>query len=544
MADDDVETLLKQQASLESNRSNFENWWQSIAERVSPGDAVITVDDSEGTKRTERMFDSSPATALVRFSAIVEDLMTPRTQVWNTLVPPPALADDRESKECLEEINKRLYTMRYRPKANFAENRHMCYKALGAFGHYALMIHDQPGEGACYEFIHPRESYLSANAYGLIDLHHRKFKLSARAVAKLAKDQGWELPETITKAVKDKPFDKFEFLHVIRANEEQIKGRADYRGWAWSSYMIAVEAKHMCKASGYQTWPLAIGRYNVAPGEVYARSPAMECWPAILTLNEQKKTVLKAGQKAVDPPMLLADDDALDPFDLRSSALNYGMMTADGQPLAMPLQTGGDVRLGVELAQLERAAVDDSFLTTIFKVLVDNPQMTATQVLEIARERAVLLAPTMGRLHSEDLGQLIPREIQILASNGMLPEIPEQLAEAADHYEIQYQSSLARALRANDAVAILRTMEAAPTFISLDPNSAYVIDAPAAYREVAEINGVPAKLVRDQKMVAKLAADAAQADQMREMVAAAPDVSTAVLNSAKAAELGRGGAAA
>lgn len=542
MSDTDVDTLLKQQSQLESDRSTFDSWWQSIAYRVLPSDAVITTEDQQGTMRTERMFDSSPATANMRFAAIVEDLLTPRTQIWNTLSPPPELADDQESKEALEEINRRLYAMRYRPKANFAENRHLCYKALGPFGNYSLMIHDKPGEGACYEFIHPRESYWATDHYGTIDLHNRKFKLSARAAAQRFGIDN--LPPKIKKAANDKPFERFVFLHAIRRNEDQQRGRSDYRGWEWASYAIAIEERHTIERSGYPVWPLAIGRYAVAPGEVYARSPAMECWPSIMTLNEEKKTVLRAGQKDVDPPMLLSEDGSLDPFSMQSSALNYGMVTDEGRPLAVPMKTGANVPLGLELMQLERQGVDDAFLTTIFKVLVDNPQMTATQVLEIARERAVLLAPTMGRLHAEDLGSMIGREIQILSANGMLQDIdiPEQLLEAADQYKIEYQSSLARAMRAADGVAILRVFESLPSAIALDPNAAYVVDVPGSVRELADINGMPAKLIRDEKQVAALAQQAAEADQAREALAAAPDLSTATLNAAKAEQIRMGAA--
>lgn len=532
---DDAETLLKRQAQLEQGRTNFESWWQDIAMRVLPSDAVITTEVDPGQKRTERMFDSSAATALQRFSAIVEDLLTPRTQTWNTLRPPTDLADDGEVKEYLEEINRKLYAMRYRPKGYFAENKHQCYVALGAFGNYAMMIHDAPGVGASYEFIHPREHYWSVNHLGAINLFHRKHKLEARAAATRFGEA--KLPQKIRDALQKNPFEKFEFLHVICPNEERVSGRMDYRGWEWSSYYVCVESKAIIEASGYPVWPVALGRYNVAPGEVYARSPAMECWPAILTLNEEKKTVLRAGQKEVDPPILLTEEGALEPFNLRPGALNHGLVSDEGTALAVPFKAGANIPLGLELMGLERQSIDDSFLTTIFRVLVENPQMTATQVLEIAHERAVLLAPTMGRLHSEDLGAMIPREIQLLAVNGMLPEMPPQLAEVEDHYKIEYQSSLARAMRAQDGVAILRTFEAVPSAAAIDSNAAYVIDAPEALRELADINGVPAKLLRDRKQVEALAKAAAEQEQMRQAVEAAPSISDATLNAARAEQL-------
>jgi hypothetical protein len=480
------------------------------------------------------MFDGSAATASDRFAAVVEDLLTPRTQVWNTLVPAEEIEEDQDARVALEELNRRLYQMRYRPKAKFAENRHSCYKALGLWGNYALMIHDAPGEGALYEYFHARECYWETDHTGSINRNHRKYKLSAHAALGRF---GNNLPAK-TRDIADKtPFQKVEFLHVIQPNAERVRSRNDYRGWEWSSFFIEMNEKTIIETGGYKTWPLAIGRYSMAPAEVYARSPAMLCWPAILTLNEEKKTILRAGQTTVHPPILLSEDGALEPFSLAPGALNHGLVTDEGQVLAVPFKSGGDIPLGLELMQLEKQHIEDSFLTSVFKVLVENPQMTATQVLEIVHERAVLLAPTMGRMHSDDLGALIVREIQILADNNMLPELPDTLLQAADQYKIEYQSSLARAMRAQDALAITRMYEILPGAIQLDPNAAFVLDVPESIREVSQITGVPQKLIRDAKTVAALAQRKEQQDQLAQAVAAAPQVSQAALNAAQAENL-------
>lgn len=532
---DDAQSLLKRQSQLEGNRSNFETWWQQIAQRGAPHEAVFTTEVDPGQKRFERMFDGTLATAADRFAAVVEDLVTPRTQKWNTLVPAEGLDEDQESRQALDQLNSLLYQVRYRPRARFAENRHACYKSLGLYGNYGLMVHDlADGTGAYYEFFHPSECYWETDYYGSVNRNHRKYKLGAAAIVKRFGDS---TPKAIVDIANEKPFERIELLHVIQPNEERIASRRDYRGWAYSSFYVYMKDKQIIEASGYKTWPLCIGRYSIAPGEVYARSPAMLAWPAILTLNEEKKTVLRAGQAQVHPPLLLSEDGALEPFNMRPGALNHGMLTDEGDPLAVPLKTGADIPLGIELMGLEKQDIEDAFLTTIFKVLVENPQMTATQVLEIAHERGVLLAPTMGRLHSEDLGVLIPREIQILADSGRLPEMPEQLYEAAEQYRIEYQSSLARAMRAQEALAITRMIELLPGAIQLDPNAAYVVDIPESVREVAAIQGVPPKLVRDKRMVAALAEQQAAQDQVREAVAAAPDVSKAALNAAQAENL-------
>jgi hypothetical protein len=404
-----------------------------------------------------------------------------------------------------------------------------------------MFIDEEPGVGPRYKHVFLKEVFWSENHQGAIDMIHRRYKMNARQAAQCAMKYRWELPEKIRTAADKAPLQEFEFLHCIQPNEERKHGAMDHRGMPWSSYYISLEGKAMLSTGGYKTFPYAIGRYMLSPREMYARSPAMAAWGAILTINEQKKTILRAGQKEVDPPLLLTEDGCLEPFNLRSGALNHGALSDSGEPLVQPLKIGANLPLGMELMSMEGMEIDDSFLVTMLKILTEHPQMTATQVLEIAQQRAVLLAPIMGRQHSEDLGPMIARELQIAAdmteNAWITEEMPDALREAGGGYKIEYRSPLARAMRAQDGVAIMRTFEAMPTAIQLDPDAALVLDVPGSLRELAEINGMPAKLIRDPKVVAAMKAQKQEAEQMASVVAAAPEMSQASLNAAKAEQL-------
>lgn len=535
----DADSILSHEEQLASRRSNFDTWWDEIARRVLPSEASFTTISAEGEKRTERLFDGTPVTALERFAAVMEDLLTPRTQLWHQLAPEDeSLAEDQEVKAYLEQVNKILFSMRYSPRANFASQKHQGYLSVGAFGNSCMLIDDDVGRGVRYRQIHMREIRWAEDHQGRIDTIYRRFCLEARqAVQKFGK----KCPEKIRDAAEKEPFKEFQFVHAVIPNPDRKPGRQDYRGMPWASYYVFVDDKSMVDIGGYTSWPYAIGRYQLATNEVYARSPAMACWPAICTLNEEKKTVLRAGQKEVDPPVLLQEDGALEAFNMRAGALNYGMVTSDGSPLAIPFRTGANVPLGVELMQLEKQHIDDSFLVTVFQILMDHPQMTATQVLEITQQKGVLLAPIMGRQHSEDLGPMIERELDIAAKAGLLPPMPDALIERGGEYKIEYRSPLARAMRAQDGVAIARTLEALPAAIAVDQSAALVVDVPSAVRELAEINGVPAKLLRGADQIAEIARQQQMAQAAQQAAAMVPDMSDAMLNAAKAEQIRLGG---
>src|SRR5258705_10937552 len=150
--------------------------------------------------------------------------------------------------------------------------------------------------------------------------------------------------------------------------------------------------------------------------------------PGLKTLNAQKVTFLKQGHRSADPVLLLADDGLVG-MDLRPGAMNKGGVTADGKPLVHILPTG-DIKISLEMMQEERGIVDDVFLVSLFKVLSEHPDMTATQVIQLVNEKGMLVAPTLGRQHTEYVGGLVPRELDLAAEMGMLDPLPPRLAEA------------------------------------------------------------------------------------------------------------------
>jgi hypothetical protein len=83
----------------------------------------------------------------------------------------------------------------------------------------------------------------------------------------------------------------------------------------------------------------------------------------------------------------------------------------------------------------------------------------------------------------------------------------------------------------------MRTLEALPAALAVDKNAAYVVDIPESLRELAEINGMPAKLLRGREDVEQIISDQNESEQAAALAAAAPEMSAAALNAAKAEQL-------
>jgi len=150
--------------------------------------------------------------------------------------------------------------------------------------------------------------------------------------------------------------------------------------------------------------------------------------------------------------------------------------------------------------EAKRAVINDAFWVTLFRVLADKPDMTATEVMERALEKAQLIGPALARQETELLGPMIEREYAILARKGLLPPPPE--LEGAG-LEVDYASPGARLRRAAEGAGILRTVETAAELAAFAPEASDVLDGDAMLRAATEINGLPPALLRGAEAVAR-----------------------------------------
>lgn len=512
---------------LSGARGTWESHWAEIADRLIPSHrnkfTARGNTSTPGAKNTEFIFDSTASVALDRFAAILDSLLTPRNSTWHRLMASdPVLNRDRQVKLWFEEVNRLLFKYRYAPKANFASQNQQNYLSLGAYGSGCVFIdklHAREG-GIRYRNIHLGEVYFQENHQGIVDSCYRYFAVSARN-AKQKPEWAKELPARIKDCTN--PDQEFMFIHCVMPRTDKDPKRVDFKGMDFASYYVNVEEKKIVEERGHNVFPYGISRYQQAPNETYGRSPAMSVLPAIKTLNEEKKTLLKQGHRALDPILLIHDDGIADGFSMRPGALNPGAITADGRPLVQALQTG-NIAVGKDLMDDERIIINDAFLVRIFQILTETPAMTATEVMERTKEKGILLAPTIGRQQSEYLGPTIERELDVLAEQRMLPPMPRALIEAKGEFRIEYDSPLSRAQRAEEASGLMRTIEVALNVVNVTQNMEpldhfnWDVIMPA----VGEIQGVPYQWMKSMEQVAMIRAQRAEQAQMQTAIQAGP----------------------
>ena len=522
-----VDELLREFDYLANKRGIWEKHWEEVALKVLPYYSTSFYAQGNmtpGVKRNAEQFDVTANSALWKFAAAMESMLTPANGKWHRMrATNPDLMKEREVALWFDQVNDMMFYFRNSPNSNFQSQQHDGYVSIGAFGTSCLFIDSldgRYGRGLRYRNVHLGELFFSTNHQGIVDKVFRRFKMTLRQIA-----QKWgvdSLPDTVKSRLETKGEEEMQVIHAVLPNDEYTPGYLDNRGKKFKSCYILKDTRTLLGEDGYKSFPYAIARYLTAPGELYGRSPAMNVLPAIKVLNEEKKTLLKQGHRAVDPILLAHDDGILDGFSLKPGAVNYGAVNADGRPLVHTLQTG-NVAIGKELMDDERLAINDAFLVTLFQILVETPQMTATEVLERAREKGALLSPTMGRFQSESIGPMVSREFDLLAQQGLIPPPPQALIEAQGEWKVEYDAPLNRAMRSEEGAGIMRSMQWASEIAAntQDPAALDWFDVDAIIPELIDINGGKAKYVRS-------ADDVAQLRQGRQQQAAAQQITQAL----------------
>lgn len=541
--DDKAGEIIRQFGLLQGDRGVWEAHWQEIAERIWPNYSYsfnpfwfVT----PGGKRMDKVFDSTASLALNRFGAILDSLLTPRNQKWHRIKSSnPDLNKRRDVQLWFENVNNILFHFRYLPEANFSAQNQNNFKGLGSFGTSSMFTDELDGGfGIRYKSMSLGECYFSENHQGIVDKVFRYFGLTARQALQ---KWGEKVPKMIMDQADTNPNYVWKFLHLVEPRTDDYDpNRRDAKGKKWASYYVSIEGQSILSEGGYRQFPYQVSRYEQAPNEIYGRSPAMDLLPSIKTLNEEKKTMLKAGHRAVDPVLLAYDDGVVDSFSAKPGAVNAGGVSADGRPLVHALPTG-NLQISKEMMDDERSLINDGFLVSLFQILTETPQMTATEVLERTKEKGILLAPTIGRQQSEYLGPLIDREIDILSMQGLLPPMPLALKQAGAHYKMEYDSPLSRAQRAEEAVGLMRTIESALQVVQVtqNPEALDFFDWDTIMPEMADINAVPFRWLKSVQAVQALRAQRQQQQAVQNAIQAAPGAAAMVKAGAVASAQGQ-----
>lgn len=253
----------------------------------------------------------------------------------------------------------------------------------------------------------------------------------------------------------------------------------------------------MLKEVTYQSWPFAVPRWTKLNEEVYGRCPAMKSLPDVKMLNAVMKTVIRGMQKAIDPPLMVPDNGFLLPIRTTPGGTNFYRTGMKDRIESFPVAARPDI--GLDFVDNIRGRIREHFFVDQLQ-LIQQRDMTATEVMERSDERLRFLGPILGRLNNELLKPIIDRVFDILTRRGRFPKPPELLKDSND-IKIVYTSQIAKAQRTGEANTLTKVMQATGLLLEAQPDVLDNINGDEVLRHNAKIFGLPETMLNSKKQV-------------------------------------------
>lgn len=509
---DDAKKLQGWFERVKSERMTVDTIRQEIADNEF-GSRDFTTTSRSVRDRSPQIYDTTALFANQLLAGALHGLITNPAAVWFELrAANPRLMLDFEVRSWLEHVRDQMLMVMNTPGSGFTTNLAEIYLDIPGFGMGALWIQEDPEFGVRYSARPLREVYVEDDDLGQIDVVFRCIEPTARQFAIRFPKPLNEIRDVENALKNDMPETRIKVMHLIAKSDDPYAGTSPFRKkWVSVCWADGKSGPALIERKGYDELPLITPRWRVETGEVYGRGAGWTALADAKMLNVMQKTIVKAAQKAADPPLLVSDEAVLSGIRTMPGGVNYvqDRPGIGGQPDAIrPLQNNARIDIGIELIDRKIQGVRNAFWSQTLQMFED-PRMSATQVIQLATQAQRMMAPVTGRTQQELTDPLLARTFSIMARAGYFEPPPESLR--GETLELSYVSPFSRAQRASEAEAVMRTWQAVAMIAQAagSADALDVLDPMESARVIAEANAVPLKIVRDVRDVQRLQAQRA-----------------------------------
>lgn len=489
---------------MKAARQEYESHWRECYRMTFPhrgtGFAGETSPHSSRQQQSE-LLDSTGTEAANVLAASIVSGMTPSNSQWLNLI-----SDSKSDnvKRWLSEVANIIWKNIH--ASNFdAETFEASIDGVVG-GMFALYIDiDRTRGGFNFQQWPLSQCYFGSTTGQLVDIVYRCYKLTAQQANTLFPGQ---LSEAMQKAAREKPHEKYDFVHAIYPRASYQAGGKTNRNMPFASIHVCVNDSKLLRESGYQEFPLVAPRWSRIPGSVYATGAASLALPDIKELNELKRWEKQAAELAVAGMWIAEDDGVLNP-----GVLTVGprkVIVANSVDSMKPLLTGSDFNVAFSSEERLQAQIRKIMMADTL-AQPNGPAMTATEVqarLNLLRQQ---LGPIFGRYQAEYLTPLVERCFYLMLRAGALPEPPAEMQGV--NFHVHFDNPLARAQKMTEVAAIEQLEAGLMNLAQSFPEVVDMFDMEEAQREKAEALGVPVAIIRSKDAVDAIRAQRQQQQQ-------------------------------
>lgn len=517
----DAEFYIKRMDNLFSKKYMFDGLCQEIADNFYPERADFIVQRQLGTEFASNLSTSFPVQCRTDLGNSIGSMLRPTNKEWFhvTTTRPDKFEANNQAKRWLQQKGTVMRRAMYDRVTNFDRATNQADHDFAAFGQAAMTVElNRKKQALLYRTWHLRDMAWCEGMDGKVSEFFRKWNPGAQ---QLIQEMNGRVDQKIRDRAEKDPYAEVKCAHIVMPSE-YIDGGKKFKE-PWVSVYLDIENKYVMEEVGIWNQMYILPRWVTVSGYQYAFSPAVTCaLPDARCIQQMMITLLEAGEKAVNPPMIAIQDALKSDVNIYAGGITFADAAYDerlGDVLRPLMQDKSGIPIGVEMMRDLREQITNAFFLNKLSLPPIQSETTAFEIGQRVQEYIRQALPLFGPMETDYNGQLCDLTFDLLLRNGAFGSVQDMppILRGAD-IQFRFESPLHDAIDAQKVQQWQQAKLLISDAVALDPTSAQMLDVPFALRDALDGAGTPAAWVRTEQEMAQIAATAAQQQKQQALL--------------------------
>lgn len=494
----DGKTLCERGDQLFSKRGTLLSLWQAIADQMYPERADFTVTRSLGTDFASNLVTSYPIMLRRDLGNSFSSMLRSTAVEWFSMRASREENEDQSGLQWLEWATGIMRRAMYDRRSQFTRATKEGDHDFAAFGQSVLSVEmNSLNNGLLFRCWHLRDCAWCEGPDGIIDTLHRKWKPTAAILAQIFRDK---IHAKVSEKLDKEPYCEINVRHIVMPGADY---KPEFARFPFVSIFLDVDNKHIMEEVGQPHFMYVIPRWQTVSGSQYAFSPAtVAALPDARLLQDMSRVLLEAGEKAANPPMLAVQEAIRSDISIYAGGITWVDKEYDerlGEVLRPLSQDKSGIPLGIDMQRDIRQMLREAFFLNTLTMPQNGPEMTAYEVGQRIQEYIRQASPIFEPIEAEYNGALCETTFELMLRNGAfgsVDNIPGSLRGA--DIKFRFESPLHEAIERQKGQKFMEVKGILADTLALDDGIAADIDIRAAFRDVINSIGAPAKWMRSE----------------------------------------------
>lgn len=505
-------------------KESIDSLHQEIAEFFYCERANFTSEIVYGEEFASHLTDFYPTLVRRELGDQIGSMVRPSDREWfKASTSNKDVSRDDGAREFLEFMTATNRSILYSRDSGFRRAAKEGEHDFATFGmNWTQVAYSKARDNLLFRTHHPKDCAGQEGPDGQVNHVHRKCDMTAHALAYWFGEA--KLPQKAREALDKKDVAaKFKTRHIVVPLDVYEPYRKFPKGAKWADVYITDEGKVLQEIPAF-TFDYIVPRWQTVSGHFYAFSPAtIIALPQARMIQRMMMTLIEAGEKQVDPPLVASEDAVTSPIDITAGGITYIDSEYDerlGEALR-PIELGKNVALGENLIADARKMLADAFYINKL-TLPQERAKTAYETAQLVQEYIRNALPLFDPIEDEWTGRMLDLTTEkVMRAGGYGPvdqagvpvDMPRILLGQNITYE--FNNSLKQARDRQVIDGFMESGQLIATAASLDPHVSAEVDMRTAFRDA--FGSIPG--ARSDWLVDAKAAEAAR-QQMAEAMQA------------------------